>query len=64
MVTTSYVSDAIRSMEHEIEAAGVVVMNEIGVDPGIDHVYAVKMIDEIHAKGGKVVCMIVSCPTT
>jgi hypothetical protein len=29
-------------------------MNEIGLDPGIDHVYAVKTIDEVHAQGGKV----------
>jgi saccharopine dehydrogenase-like NADP-dependent oxidoreductase len=30
-------------------------MNEIGLDPGIDHLYAVKTIDEVHAQGGKVV---------
>lgn len=29
-------------------------MNEIGLDPGIDHLYAVKTIDEVHAHGGKV----------
>jgi saccharopine dehydrogenase-like NADP-dependent oxidoreductase len=29
-------------------------MNEIGLDPGIDHLYAVKTIDEVHAQGGKV----------
>jgi saccharopine dehydrogenase-like NADP-dependent oxidoreductase len=28
-------------------------MNEIGLDPGIDHLYAVKTIGEVHAKGGK-----------
>ncbi|KAH9940142.1 saccharopine dehydrogenase [Epithele typhae] len=54
VVTTSYISDGIRALEPEIKAAGIVVMNEIGLDPGVDHLYAVKTIDEVHAKGGKV----------
>lgn len=54
VVTTSYVSDAIRELAPEIEKAGITVMNEIGLDPGIDHLYAVKAIDEVHAEGGKV----------
>ncbi|KAJ3486039.1 hypothetical protein NLI96_g4532 [Meripilus lineatus] len=54
VVTTSYISPAIRELEAEVKKAGIVVMNEIGLDPGIDHLYAVKTIDEVHAKGGKV----------
>ena len=54
VVTTSYVSPAMRELEEEAKKAGVVVMNEIGLDPGIDHLYAVKTISEVHAKGGKV----------
>lgn len=54
VVTTSYVSPAMRELDAECKAAGIVCMNEIGLDPGIDHLYAVKIIDEIHAKGGKV----------
>ncbi|KAF7797272.1 hypothetical protein EIP86_008467 [Pleurotus ostreatoroseus] len=54
VVTTSYVSPAIREMEAEIKAAGIVVMNEIGLDPGIDHLYAIKTIEEVHEKGGKI----------
>ena len=54
VVTTSYVSPGIRELEEEIIKAGIVVMNEIGLDPGIDHLYAIKAIDEVHAKGGKV----------
>ena len=54
VVTTSYVSPAMRELEDEVKAAGIVVMNEIGLDPGIDHLYAIKTIDEVHAKGGKV----------
>ncbi|KAL4246140.1 spermidine/spermine synthase family protein [Abortiporus biennis] len=54
VVTTSYISPAIRELEEEIKKAGIVVMNEIGLDPGIDHLYAVKTIGDVHAKGGKV----------
>ncbi|RDX42415.1 saccharopine dehydrogenase [Lentinus brumalis] len=54
VVTTSYISPGIRELEDEIKKAGIVVMNEIGLDPGVDHLYAVKTIDEVHAQGGKV----------
>ncbi|KDQ10872.1 hypothetical protein BOTBODRAFT_35823 [Botryobasidium botryosum FD-172 SS1] len=54
VVTTSYVSEAMRALDAEARTAGIVVMNEIGLDPGIDHLYAVKTIDEVHEKGGKV----------
>lgn len=37
------------------------VMNEIGLDPGIDHLYAVKTIDEVHAKGGKILSFVSYC---
>ncbi len=56
VVTTSYISPAMRELEDEIKKAGIVVMNEIGLDPGVDHLYAVKVVDEVHAKGGKVRC--------
>lgn len=54
VVTTSYVSPAMRALEDEVKKAGIVVLNEVGVDPGVDHLYAIKTIDEVHAKGGKV----------
>jgi spermidine synthase len=53
VVTTSYVSPAMRELDEAARKAGIVVMNEIGLDPGIDHLYAVKTIGEVHAKGGK-----------
>jgi spermidine synthase len=43
-----------RALDQEAKEAGIVVMNEIGLDPGIDHLYAVKTIEGVHAKGGKV----------
>jgi saccharopine dehydrogenase (NADP+, L-glutamate forming) len=36
-------------------------MNEIGLDPGIDHLYAIKTIDEVHAKGGKILSFVSFC---
>ncbi|PWZ01727.1 putative chimeric spermidine synthase/saccharopine reductase [Testicularia cyperi] len=61
VVTTSYVSDAIRELESEIQKAGITVMNEIGLDPGLDHLYAVKAIDDVHAEGGKIKSFLSYC---
>ncbi|KAL8723619.1 MAG: hypothetical protein Q9181_007247 [Wetmoreana brouardii] len=52
VVTTSYLSDAIRELDTPAKEAGVVVLNEVGVDPGVNHLYAIKKIGEVHAKGG------------
>lgn len=54
VVTTSYVSPAMRELEPAIKGAGITVLNEVGVDPGVDHLYAIKTINEVHEKGGKV----------
>lgn len=54
VVTTSYVSPAVRELDKDAKAAGIIVLNEVGVDPGVDHLYAIQKIDEVHAKGGKV----------
>ncbi|KAJ3530605.1 hypothetical protein NM208_g9252 [Fusarium decemcellulare] len=54
VVTTSYVSPAIRELDGPAKEAGITVLNEVGVDPGVDHLYAIKVIDEVHEKGGKV----------
>ena len=53
MVTASYISDDMKALDEEAKKAGVVLMNEIGVDPGIDHLSSMKIIDGIKAKGGK-----------
>lgn len=54
VITTSYISPAIRDLDAAAKKAGIVVLNEVGVDPGVDHLYAIKTIGEVHAKGGKV----------
>ncbi|KAF9001025.1 Saccharopine dehydrogenase-domain-containing protein [Cyathus striatus] len=52
VVTMSYVSPTMRELDEEAKKAGIVVINEIGLDPGFDHLYVVKAIDEAHAKRG------------
>lgn len=43
-----------RSLDGAVKKAGITVLNEVGVDPGIDHLFAIKKIGEVHEKGGKV----------
>ena len=52
MVTASYVSKEMKALKQEAINAGVIIMNEIGVDPGIDHLSAMRLIDEIRENGG------------
>jgi saccharopine dehydrogenase-like NADP-dependent oxidoreductase len=52
LITPSYISDEIRALDAEAKAAGIIIMNEIGVDPGIDHMSAMKIIHEVQEKGG------------
>jgi saccharopine dehydrogenase-like NADP-dependent oxidoreductase len=55
MVTASYISPAMAELDEKVRAAGLVFMNECGLDPGIDHMSAMKVLDEIRDKGGKMV---------
>lgn len=55
MVTASYISDGMQALDAEVKANNLVFMNEIGLDPGIDHMSAMKIIDEIQDKGGKMI---------
>lgn len=54
MVTTSYVKDAMRALDGPAKEAGVLLLNEIGVDPGIDHMSAMKVIHDVENRGGQV----------
>ncbi|MCB0455370.1 MAG: saccharopine dehydrogenase NADP-binding domain-containing protein [Aequorivita sp.] len=53
MVTASYVSKEMQALNHKAESKGLVFMNEIGLDPGVDHMSAMQVIDRIRSKGGK-----------
>lgn len=53
LITPSYISAEMKDLDREAKDAGIVIMNEIGVDPGIDHMSAMKIIDAVKGKGGK-----------
>ena len=54
MVTTSYVSEEMKALDAAAKEAGIIILNEIGVDPGFDHMTAMRIIDKVQEKGGKV----------
>ena len=54
MVTTSYVKDAMRELDGEGRSKGVILFNELGVDPGIDHMTAMQVIHRVQEAGGEV----------
>lgn len=53
MVTASYVSKEMKALDSEAKNANIIIMNEIGVDPGIDHLSAMRVIDNIRNEGGR-----------
>lgn len=61
VVTTSYISPSMQELEEGIKEAGITIMNEIGLDPGIDHLYAIKTIDEVHKAEGKIKSFLSYC---
>lgn len=54
IVTTSYVSPAMRELDGAAKEAGIVILNEVGVDPGIDHMSAMEIIHQVQNAGGHV----------
>ncbi|WP_435261741.1 saccharopine dehydrogenase family protein [Tenacibaculum sp. nBUS_03] len=53
MVTASYISEEMKALDAEVKSKGLVFMNEIGLDPGIDHMSAMQVIDRIKEDTGK-----------
>jgi saccharopine dehydrogenase-like NADP-dependent oxidoreductase len=53
MVTASYISDAMQELDALAKENNLIFMNEVGLDPGIDHMSAMKVINEIREKGGR-----------
>jgi saccharopine dehydrogenase-like NADP-dependent oxidoreductase len=53
MVTASYISEEMKALDVEAKKKGLIFMNEIGLDPGIDHMSAMQVIDKIKDAGGK-----------
>lgn len=53
MVSASYIAPEIKQMESQVREKGLLFLNELGVDPGIDHMSSMRIIDEIRSKGGR-----------
>lgn len=54
LVTASYASPEMRKLDARAKAAGVILLNEVGLDPGLDHMSAMRVIDHVHASGGTI----------
>jgi len=54
MVTTSYIKEPMAQLDRAAKEAGVILLNEIGVDPGIDHMTAMKVIHRVQKDGGEI----------
>ncbi|MEO8852935.1 MAG: saccharopine dehydrogenase C-terminal domain-containing protein, partial [Ginsengibacter sp.] len=54
LLTASYIDEKIKLLKKEIEEKGILFIGEMGLDPGIDHMSAMKMIDQIESRGGKI----------
>jgi len=54
LLTASYLDENIRSLKTEVEEKGLLFLGEMGLDPGIDHMSAMKMINDIKSRDGKI----------
>jgi saccharopine dehydrogenase-like NADP-dependent oxidoreductase len=54
MVTTSYVKPEMQALDAQAKEAGIIILNELGLDPGIDHMSAMRIIDNVHNRNGKI----------
>lgn len=53
-VSASYVSDAMRALHETAIAKDIILMNEMGLDPGIDHMSAMQMLDDARSQGAEI----------
>ncbi|UAY50662.1 saccharopine dehydrogenase C-terminal domain-containing protein [Ferruginibacter albus] len=61
LLTASYVDDAIKTLSEEIKEKGLLFLYEMGLDPGIDHMSAMQLIDSIKSKGGNITSLKSHC---
>lgn len=61
LITASYASPGMHELEEEIDRAGILVLNEVGLDPGIDHMEAMRIIQDVEARGGCIRSFISFC---
>ena len=61
LLTASYADDAMKALAAEAKEKGVLLLCEMGLDPGIDHMSAMQIIDDIHAAGGRITSFYSHC---
>jgi saccharopine dehydrogenase (NADP+, L-glutamate forming)/spermidine synthase len=61
MATTSYVSPEMKALDNPAKENGIIILNECGVDPGIDHMSAMRIVHEVKNKGGKITSFMSYC---
>ncbi|CAD5225372.1 unnamed protein product [Bursaphelenchus xylophilus] len=61
MVTSSYISPELQALDEQAKAAEITIMNEAGLDPGIDHMLAMECFDRVHEMGGKIKSFVSFC---
>ncbi|XP_043721830.1 alpha-aminoadipic semialdehyde synthase isoform X2 [Telopea speciosissima] len=61
LVTASYIDDSISRLDERAKSAGITILGEMGLDPGIDHMMAMKMIDHAHVRNGKIKSFVSYC---
>jgi saccharopine dehydrogenase-like NADP-dependent oxidoreductase len=54
LVTASYISPEMQALDQEVRAKGLVFVNECGVDPGIDHMSTMEILNRLTSEGGKI----------
>ena len=54
LVTPSYISAAMQAMAADVKAGGLIFMNEVGLDPGIDHISAMQLLDRLKQAGHRI----------
>ncbi|MCR4396693.1 MAG: saccharopine dehydrogenase NADP-binding domain-containing protein, partial [Candidatus Saccharicenans sp.] len=61
LVTASYVSPVMKAMDGRAREKGLIFLNELGLDPGIDHMEAMRLIEAAHQAGGQAVSFVSYC---
>ena len=54
LVTASYIKEELRAMDRDVRAKGLTFLNEVGVDPGLDHMSVMQVIDAVRREGGRI----------
>ena len=57
LVTASYVSQQMAEYDKDVKNAGLIFLNEMGLDPGIDHMDTMRLISKVKTKGGKLISL-------